>query len=75
MAPALKKRRCPECKKAYTYEDVEKHPTYPFCSPRCRLIDLGAWLTEKYAVTQNIDPEIAAQLAEGSPESGSPPEE
>jgi endogenous inhibitor of DNA gyrase (YacG/DUF329 family) len=22
----------------------------PFCSERCRLIDLGAWLTEKHAI-------------------------
>jgi endogenous inhibitor of DNA gyrase (YacG/DUF329 family) len=24
--------------------------TYPFCSARCRLIDLGNWLGERYAV-------------------------
>lgn len=23
---------------------------FPFCSERCRLVDLGAWLTDKYAV-------------------------
>jgi endogenous inhibitor of DNA gyrase (YacG/DUF329 family) len=22
----------------------------PFCSERCRLIDLGAWLTEKHSI-------------------------
>jgi endogenous inhibitor of DNA gyrase (YacG/DUF329 family) len=25
-------------------------PDYPFCSPRCRLIDLGRWLGESYRI-------------------------
>ena len=25
-------------------------PDYPFCSARCRKIDLGRWLDEKYAI-------------------------
>jgi endogenous inhibitor of DNA gyrase (YacG/DUF329 family) len=25
-------------------------PDYPFCSPRCRKIDLGRWLGEKYGI-------------------------
>jgi endogenous inhibitor of DNA gyrase (YacG/DUF329 family) len=25
-------------------------PEYPFCSTRCRLIDLGRWLGEKYRI-------------------------
>jgi uncharacterized protein len=25
-------------------------PDYPFCSARCRKIDLGRWLGEKYAI-------------------------
>ena len=24
--------------------------SFPFCSERCRLVDLGGWLTEKYTV-------------------------
>jgi endogenous inhibitor of DNA gyrase (YacG/DUF329 family) len=38
--------RCPICKKP-----VEKeNPEFPFCSERCRLIDLGNWASEKYRV-------------------------
>lgn len=38
--------RCPICKKP-----VEKeNPEIPFCSERCRLIDLGNWASEKYRV-------------------------
>jgi len=28
----------------------EANPFRPFCSERCRLIDLGAWVTERYRV-------------------------
>ena len=30
----------------------QEYPQYPFCSPRCKLIDLGRWLDEKYTVDQ-----------------------
>lgn len=38
---------CPQCG---TKVDWDANPTRPFCSERCRLIDLGAWLDEKYAI-------------------------
>jgi hypothetical protein len=37
---------CPICKKPVSLDD----PNMPFCSDRCRLIDLGNWATEKYTV-------------------------
>jgi endogenous inhibitor of DNA gyrase (YacG/DUF329 family) len=38
--------KCPICKK-----DVEPGgPEFPFCSERCRIIDLGNWATEKYTI-------------------------
>jgi len=39
---------------------------YPFCSERCRQIDLGAWLTEEYKVVEaiRVDPEALDQLAD-----------
>ena len=30
--------------------DKDKNPYLPFCSERCRTIDLGAWLDEKYVI-------------------------
>ena len=33
----------------------EESPAMPFCSERCRLIDLGRWLDEDYGMS--IDPE------------------
>ncbi|HKK16095.1 MAG TPA: DNA gyrase inhibitor YacG [Gammaproteobacteria bacterium] len=37
--------RCPQCNKIIDYSD--KNEYRPFCSERCRLIDLGEWMTEK----------------------------
>lgn len=41
------KLRCPICKAP---TDSEKDAEYPFCSERCRLLDLGNWAMEKYKV-------------------------
>ena len=38
---------CPNCKKKFNFYDSEFRP---FCSERCKLIDLGQWLTESYTV-------------------------
>jgi len=45
--------KCPICKKEIQRED----PEYPFCSERCRLIDLGNWASEKYVVSTPAQPE------------------
>jgi hypothetical protein len=39
--------RCPICKKSVTWEG---NPFRPFCSERCKLIDLDNWLGERYRV-------------------------
>ncbi len=38
---------CPQCKKKFEYYSSEYRP---FCSERCKLIDLGSWLNESYGV-------------------------
>jgi endogenous inhibitor of DNA gyrase (YacG/DUF329 family) len=30
-------------------------PQYPFCSPRCKLVDLGRWLGENYRIPEEND--------------------
>lgn len=40
--------RCPTCKRDIAWSD--DFPHRPFCSDRCRLIDLGAWLSEQHAI-------------------------
>ena len=45
------KYECPICKKA---TDSATDVDFPFCSERCRLLDLGAWSAEKYVVSDPI---------------------
>lgn len=40
---------CPSCGKAVPWS-VEASPFRPFCSARCRQIDLGGWASESYRV-------------------------
>ena len=42
------KRPCPICQKPA--ESSKKNPFRPFCSERCKLLDLGKWLNEDYAI-------------------------
>ncbi len=41
---------CPTCSRRYQIEAIGELPTFPFCSERCRLIDLGRWIDGKYVV-------------------------
>lgn len=38
---------CPICKRATTWEE---NPCRPFCSEKCKLIDLGKWVSEEYKI-------------------------
>jgi len=54
--------RCPVCD---AHVDLETTPTVPFCSDRCRLIDLGRWLDEAYAVPEKKQPAAEDDEGEG----------
>ena len=45
----MNKVRCPICQTPMPGQWKE-WPDYPFCSHRCRKIDLGRWLGEKYSI-------------------------
>jgi uncharacterized protein len=45
--------KCPLCKAVLEHADV---PTFPFCSKRCRLMDLNNWVDGKYTIHRPIDP-------------------
>ena len=49
---------CPICRKKITREN----PEYPFCSERCRTIDLGNWASEKYVISSPVDPQTFEDL-------------
>ncbi len=60
------KVKCPTCKKTVPWVKEEKFR--PFCSHRCRLIDLGDWATEAHKipgepawVTEDVDSQDSSQ--------------
>jgi uncharacterized protein len=60
------KRQCPICKKP---TDSEADGDFPFCSERCRLLDLGNWSSEKYVISspafdESILEDLERELAE-----------
>lgn len=51
---------CPTCDTRTEYDP--QNPYRPFCSKRCKLIDLGQWATESYRIpeiTPSEEPEDA----------------
>jgi endogenous inhibitor of DNA gyrase (YacG/DUF329 family) len=46
--------KCPICKKDVKPGD----PDFPFCSERCRVIDLGNWASGKYVISSPANPGI-----------------
>jgi endogenous inhibitor of DNA gyrase (YacG/DUF329 family) len=45
----MKTVRCPHCNREIEWSG--RWPQRPFCSERCRLIDLGAWAAEEYRIS------------------------
>ncbi len=58
------KGHCPVCKTPYEVEALADLPSFPFCSPRCRLIDLGRWIDGAYAIP---GPEVTTSSPDGDP--------
>ena len=49
VTPLRPKRPCPECGRPSTRD------SFPFCSERCRNIDLNRWLTGRYVIPVTED--------------------
>jgi uncharacterized protein len=57
----LRSLRCPTCRALVT----QTHENFPFCSDRCRVIDLGKWASGGYVISTKInDPEMLESLAD-----------
>ncbi|WP_263365090.1 DNA gyrase inhibitor YacG [Edaphobacter bradus] len=58
--PKAKTLRCPTCRTLV----LEQNEDFPFCSDRCRRIDLGKWASGDYKVSTPIqDPDLLEELA------------
>jgi uncharacterized protein len=57
----IRSLRCPTCRTLVTTGSEN----FPFCSDRCRLIDLGKWASGAYVISTAIsDPEELEDIAE-----------
>jgi endogenous inhibitor of DNA gyrase (YacG/DUF329 family) len=55
----LKTLRCPTCKAVVLVENAD----FPFCSDRCRILDLGKWASEGYVISSPVhDPDVLDEL-------------
>ena len=54
--------KCPTCQRDLDWENA---PFRPFCSERCRLIDLGAWLSGQRAIPGESAPPSENSVTEG----------
>ncbi len=60
------KHKCPICGKP---TDSEVQAEFPFCSERCRQVDLGNWATERYVISEPaFDEEALEKLMLDDPE-------
>jgi endogenous inhibitor of DNA gyrase (YacG/DUF329 family) len=52
------KFHCPICRRP---TDSDSNAEFPFCSERCKLLDLGAWASEKYVISEPVIDEPPAE--------------
>jgi len=56
--------RCPTCRKLVLPSDAD----FPFCSDRCRVIDLGKWASGGYVISTPVnDPESGGEAEYNEP--------
>ena len=58
--------RCPTCRAEVKPRD--ENPSFPFCSPRCRAVDLGRWFTGEYRMAGERVAQDAKDPGDGDPE-------
>ena len=46
--------RCPICGSISRVKGTAELPTFPFCSDRCRLVDLGKWMEGSYRFSRPV---------------------
>jgi endogenous inhibitor of DNA gyrase (YacG/DUF329 family) len=59
---------CPICAKKYQINALDDLPSFPFCSDRCRLVDLGRWIDGVYAIPAAPGTPSEEQGPNGSPQ-------
>jgi hypothetical protein len=65
MSQAVK-RKCPQCGRPAIWDG---NPHRPFCSDRCKLLDLGSWAMEKYRIAGEAN-EAGSSVEPGKQDEG-----
>jgi endogenous inhibitor of DNA gyrase (YacG/DUF329 family) len=60
----LPETKCPTCKKKGLWLALD---SAPFCSERCKLIDLGKWFTEEHVIASPLRPDMFDEYEELPP--------
>lgn len=53
--------KCPQCGRLTVFSS--ENPFRPFCSERCRLIDLGQWAEESYRIPAEQNADLVEQIS------------
>jgi len=68
QTPPSRHSQCPTCKRRFTRPATAKPgqlKSFPFCSERCKLIDLGAWLDAEYRIPSRPEELSEEALTDG----------
>jgi endogenous inhibitor of DNA gyrase (YacG/DUF329 family) len=63
-------KKCPICDKP---AETKENPHRPFCSARCKLLDLGNWVDENYRVPSQVERPSVEELEGQIPHDGVKP--
>lgn len=60
----MKEATCPTCRQKLISSGLGRPSTFPFCSERCRNVDLAGWFDEKFTVPVETE-RVARELLSG----------
>jgi len=66
----IRRQTCPICERELPANAEAPH--FPFCSPRCKQVDLFRWAEGRYAIVDDLDPasdEFPEQFDDADPDS------
>ena len=61
-SPVVPTFECPVCRKQFTVKSKEEAPHRPFCSTRCKMVDLGRWFDGTYRISEPISRDESEEL-------------
>jgi endogenous inhibitor of DNA gyrase (YacG/DUF329 family) len=69
----IRPQTCPICDKELPFDAAQQSPLFPFCSTRCKQIDLYRWTEGHYAIVETLTPErLMDHLGEDDPDADAP---